>query len=604
MTIENLLRREGTKTIERDAHVKDEQNIPVTQDTISPETTGDVTLGEVAGEVAGDTTNAPVDELSGEGPLYRVIYRYAFRSNKPFWVLTRRVIKTIRARWFAPPTKEQLTIKSLKRQRRSEKKMLTNEATAILKLFRNEFLNHGLYFQRKDGKKRNVRFLKTTSSIEAHYIRVDTHRRPEGVHISHLVDDDLLKDLSVDVGRPVSVRYGEDIKGVVYRVDRGGARAGVPEHVMYTEVLDRFPASADGLQIGFGLAQNGKLVSWSLASMPHLVIAGTSGFGKSNFIKSLTGTFLRRNSPDRLRLMLIDVKRTDLKIFAGVPHLIELEGITDQRSKGIVKDKEKVLPALRWLQDEMERRFKLLDECDDDLVSNISQYNQKYRNKRLPRIVLIFDEFGAMRDQNKVGDESKVGDAVESVLANLVEMGRSAGIHCILATQTATTKVICGRIKNNAGAKLAFNCSNIEGSKAILGNGGAVNLFTKGRAILDFNRTVEVQTPKMTDDILMETIEGAKTGQFQALQARHDVTPQEVMQYALEKHSGKLALQGDNGIYTFFRSRGISRDELAEWFESWEGNEYVVNDVLYKVSPNSGSQPRRLVAVEVDNKTI
>lgn len=327
----NTVSGEGTKTIERDAHVKDEQNIPVTQDTISPETTGDVTLGEVAGEVAGDTTNAPVDELSGEGPLYRVIYRYAFRSNKPFWVL---------------------------------------------------------------------------------------------------------------------------------------------------------------------------------------------------------------------------------------------------------------------------------DECDDDLVSNISQYNQKYRNKRLPRIVLIFDEFGAMRDQNKVGDESKVGDAVESVLANLVEMGRSAGIHCILATQTATTKVICGRIKNNAGAKLAFNCSNIEGSKAILGNGGAVNLFTKGRAILDFNRTVEVQTPKMTDDILMETIEGAKTGQFQALQARHDVTPQEVMQYALEKHSGKLALQGDNGIYTFFRSRGISRDELAEWFESWEGNEYVVNDVLYKVSPNSGSQPRRLVAVEVDNKTI
>lgn len=584
------------KNFEVTVDVRDEHVSAKSQMTVSPMPDHEVNMKEtVTGEAAPDPTVEPEEELIGNGPDRAIVHHY--RSNKPLWRFVRRVIKTIRARWFSPRTHEQRVARSLAAQRKAEKKILEQEKKDILILFENEFYNHGLYHRKKNGAIKRLRVRSVNSSIEAHYIRIDTRHRPEGVYNDHLKDEALIRDLCIDLQRPVSVRIGEDIGGTVFRVDRGGNRAGVPEHCMFLDALQRLPQSADGLAIILGLAQNSRLVWASLAGMPHLIIGGKSGRGKSNIIKAIIGTLIMRNTPDSISIMLIDVKRTDLKVFGGLPHLMHIPDITDEVDRGIVKDREKVLPALRHVQAEMNRRFKLIDGENDRSITNISDYNQRHRRNRLKRVVVIFDEIGALRDEKGIGDE------IEGVMTNLVEMGRSAGIHLVMATQTLTSRVIPTAIKNNC-AKLAFFCPNIHASIAVLGDGAATNIVDKpGRAIADIMAPVEIQTPLMTPDIIKEIVEAGMAGADVNLKARHDVTIQEILMWALANRAGRLTLQGDDGVYTFFRKRGISRDEISDWLNKIEGQEVLVNDVLYRVEAGTGKDPRRLVAVDRKENT-
>lgn len=501
----------------------------------------------------------------------------------------KRIARSIRNLFYHPPTPEEMAKKSESARRRAEQSMLKKEADKLEEIFWEEFDNAGLVGAKKGFLRKKLRFAWRKSNLQAHYFKVNMKNRPKKVDVDNLADKSLMGNIEVHAGLPVGIRANKD-DGVVFRVDRAGNTSGVPAHVTIQEMWDRFPASADGLSIAFGMANNSRPIFWSLADQHHLLIAGTTGGGKSNEIKNIVCTYIRRNSPHRLRFLLIDLKRTDFRVFAGIPHLMQLEGITDDKDIGIIKNKDNVLAAMDWAKSEMDRRFKLFDE-DEEKPANIAEFNQHHRLSPLYRLVIIFDEYGAMTDH---GDGAKVMDRIVSI----AEMGRSAGVHLILSTQTPTTAVINGRIKNNIPAKLAFNCSNLHGSMAILGNGQAHDLAPEGRAILDFKKTMELQTPLMTREVIEATVAGTKEGSFEAIQAKHDVTPEEVMQFALRERKGYLTLQRGNSLYEHFSDRGISRDELQAWLTDWESKEFVVNDVLYRVEKASGRLPRRLVPVE------
>lgn len=619
--------RESLSTVHKKAELNEEDQDAALQVESAAEADHEV-ITEVSEEGAANLDVRDIETLQETNNPYDVEIGRG-RPRKLF----KRIGRAIHNLFYRPPTPEEMAKKSEKQKRQAEDKMLHREADRLEEIFWEEFDNFGLNTEKKGLFKKRLKFKHRRSNLQAHYFKVDMLHRPKKVNVSHVIHDDLLKNLEIACGLPVSIRANMK-DGSVFRVDRAGNSSGVPAHVAIQEMWDRFPGHADGLSIGFGMANNTRPIFYSLADMHHLLIAGTTGGGKSNQIKAILCTYVRRNAPNRLKILLIDLKRMDFRPFAGIPHLVTLkllreiveeadeEGhkekwwtvkwitdpdyktepeedqdlidVTDPKDVGIIKDKNRVLQGLDWAKHEMERRFRLFDE-DEGKPANIAEYNQHHRDHPLYRLVIVFDEYGAMSDH---ADGAKTMDRIVSI----AELGRAAGIHLIISTQTPTSAVINGRIKNNIPAKLAFNCSNMQGSMAILGNAAAHDLNWEGRAILDFKKTVEMQTPLINKEVIESTVNGARGGSFITIQAKHDVTPEEVMQFALTEKKGYLTLRREFSLYEHFKDRGISREELEGWLKDWEGKEFIVNDVLYEVKPQAARYPRRMVPVEREEK--
>jgi len=203
---------------------------------------------------------------------------------------------------------------------------------------------------------------------------------------------------------------------------------------------------------------SGKIVVTDLVEMPHLLIAGATGSGKSVCVNSLVVSLLYHKTPEEVRFIMIDPKMVELKIYNGIPHLLT-EVVTDPR------DASKVL---RWLIYEMEKRYKLLDE---NLVRDISSYNKKQKDT-LPYIVVIIDEFANLMAIS----QKEVEDAVVRIAA----MSRAVGIHLIMATQRPSVDVITGLIKANFPFRIAFQVASKTDSRTILDTIGAEKLLGRG----------------------------------------------------------------------------------------------------------------------------
>jgi DNA segregation ATPase FtsK/SpoIIIE-like protein len=203
---------------------------------------------------------------------------------------------------------------------------------------------------------------------------------------------------------------------------------------------------------------SGKVVVTDLVEMPHLLIAGATGSGKSVCVNSLIVSMLFHKDPEEVRFIMIDPKMVELKIYNGIPHLLT-EVVTDPR------DASKVL---RWLIYEMENRYKLLDE---HFVRDISSYNKKQKD-RIPYIVVIVDEFANLMAIS----QKEVEDAVVRIAA----MSRAVGIHLIMATQRPSVDVITGLIKANFPFRIAFQVASKTDSRTILDTIGAEKLLGRG----------------------------------------------------------------------------------------------------------------------------
>jgi len=229
--------------------------------------------------------------------------------------------------------------------------------------------------------------------------------------------------------------------------------------VYLREVLSsqEFQETDSKLTLAIGKDITGKPVVADLRQMPHLLIAGTTGSGKTVCVNCLILSILFRASPQEVKFIMVDPKMVELSVFNGLPHLI----------CPVLTDVKKVSTALNWLVNEMETRYKLFAEVG---ARNIEVYNQK--KEKLPYIVLIIDELADLM--------VVAGEQVESAIARLAQLSRAVGIHLILATQRPSVDVITGVIKANFSARISFKVASKVDSRTVLDMNGADKLLGKG----------------------------------------------------------------------------------------------------------------------------
>lgn len=213
------------------------------------------------------------------------------------------------------------------------------------------------------------------------------------------------------------------------------------------------------LTTALGLDVSGAPLVADIAKMPHVLVAGTTGSGKSVLINSFITSLLFRASPSEVKLILVDPKRVEFTIYNGIPHLLT----------PVIVEPEKILSALKWATSEMDRRYKLFAERG---VRNIDSYNELSGFQAIPYIVVIIDELADLMMFAPV--------EVEDAIARIAQMARATGIHLVIATQRPSVNVITGLIKANVPCRIAFNVSSMIDSRVIIDGPGAEKLLGRG----------------------------------------------------------------------------------------------------------------------------
>jgi S-DNA-T family DNA segregation ATPase FtsK/SpoIIIE len=257
----------------------------------------------------------------------------------------------------------------------------------------------------------------------------------------------------------------------------------IPALVHLRELLETKEYLSLRPKLSFMLGRNvaGKPVSVDLGGMPHLLIAGSTGSGKSICISNIIMTFLYRNPPTDLKLILIDPKRVELVAFNGIPHLLT----------PVITDVDKTISALKWTIAEMERRYKVLQETGK---RNIEVYNSSTKQK-MPYIIVIIDELADLM--------AAAGREIEGSVVRLAQMARATGIHLIVATQRPSVDVITGLIKANITARIAFAVASQVDSRTILDLAGAEKLLGNGDMLYmasDTGKPKRIQGIFVSDD--------------------------------------------------------------------------------------------------------
>ena len=222
---------------------------------------------------------------------------------------------------------------------------------------------------------------------------------------------------------------------------------------------DVMTKSKSRLTVSLGLDVSGAPVVANIAKMPHVLVAGTTGSGKSVLINSFISSLLFRASPSELKLILIDPKRVELTGYNGIPHLMT----------PVIVEVEKILASLKWAMDEMDRRYKTFAERG---VRNVDSFNELAGFQSLPYIVILIDELADLMAFAPV--------EVEDAIARLAQMARATGIHLVVSTQRPSVDVITGLIKANIPCRIAFNVSSMIDSRVIIDTPGAEKLLGRG----------------------------------------------------------------------------------------------------------------------------
>jgi len=253
------------------------------------------------------------------------------------------------------------------------------------------------------------------------------------------------------------------------------------ENVFLNEIIsdEKFYKKEIKLPIALGKNISGIPIVSDLFAMPHLLIAGTTGSGKSVCINTIILSLLYKYTPEKCNLILIDPKMLELSAYEGIPHLL----------CPVITESKKATAALGWAVKEMESRYKLMTSVG---VKNIDGYNSKHK-KHMPYIIVIVDE---MSDLMLIA-----GKEIENYIQRLSQMARAAGIHIIMATQRPSVDVITGTIKANFPTRISFQVSSKIDSRTILGEHGAEQLLGKGDMLFmsSANRIVRIHNPYVSE---------------------------------------------------------------------------------------------------------
>ena len=335
-----------------------------------------------------------------------------------------------------------------------------------------------------------------------------------GVKVSKIINlsDDIARNTSSESAR-ISTIPGSNTVGIELP---NNSR----ENVYLSEILSNsdFKKKETKLPIALGKNISGKPIVGDLSSMPHLLIAGTTGSGKSVCINTIILSLLYRHTPERCKFILIDPKMLELSTYEGIPHLL----------CPVITEAKKAASVLGWVVKEMESRYRLMTK---EGVRNIDGYNTKHKLP-MPYIVVVVDE---MSDLMLVA-----GKEIENYIQKLSQMARAAGIHIIMATQRPSVDVITGTIKANFPTRISFQVTSKIDSRTILGEQGAEQLLGKGDMLYmsSANRIVRIHAPFVSDN------EIEKINNFLRSQAEPDYID-EILNFADEKELGSNTDQGD-----------------------------------------------------------
>ena len=286
---------------------------------------------------------------------------------------------------------------------------------------------------------------------------------PEGISVKKILSLDA--DIAYALSAKGQIRIEAPIPG------RSKVGIEVPNNkvakVSIKDVLlsKEFSYSPSPLTFALGKDITGTVKVCNLQKMPHLLVAGTTGSGKSVCLNTIITSLLYKSSPDEVKFIMIDPKQVELSMYEGLPHMVVPKVLTDPT---------KAVNALQWAVDEMERRFRLISE---ERVRNIDEYNKsekvlQRKIKKMPYIVIIFDEFADFMAIAK--------NEIEDKIRRLAGKARAAGIHLILATQRPSTDVVTGTLKANLPARIAFKVASRVDSEVIMGSTGAEKLLGYG----------------------------------------------------------------------------------------------------------------------------
>ena len=351
-----------------------------------------------------------------------------------------------------------------------------------------------------------------------------------GVKVSKIINlsEDIARNTSSESAR-ISTIPGSNTLGIeLPNLSR--------ENVYLSEIISssNFSKKDTKLPIALGKSISGVPIIGDLTSMTHLLIAGTTGSGKSVCINTTILSLLYKHSPDKCKLILIDPKMLELSTYEGIPHLL----------CPVITEAKRAASVLGWVVKEMESRYRLMTRVG---VRNIDGYNSKHK-LAMPYIVVIVDE---MSDLMLVA-----GKKIEGYIQKLSQMARAAGIHIIMATQRPSVDVITGTIKANFPTRISFQVTSKIDSRTILGEQGAEQLLGKGDMLYmsSANKIIRIHAPFVSEN------EIEKINNFLRTQAEPEYVD-EILNYVDEKEIGLNAIDNENQDELYERALEIVKSE-------------------------------------------
>lgn len=329
----------------------------------------------------------------------------------------------------------------------------------------------------------------------------------------------------------------------------------VTSPVLLRDLIDspEFKDAQSNLTFAVGKDIGGKTICFDIGSMPHMLIAGATGSGKSVCINSLILSIIYKAKPSDVKMIMIDPKRVELIGYNGIPHLLV----------PVVTDVKKASGALNWAIAEMDDRYERFAQAG---VNNLASYNRRMEEKyyeegnegecpdRLPQILIIVDE---LNDLMMTANSKEV----EASICRLTQLARASGIHVVLATQRPSVNVITGTIKANIPSRIAFSVSSIVDSRTIIDQAGAEKLLGKGDMLFfpqGYPKPVRLQGAYVSDKEISGVVEFIKN-KCSAVVYRDDVSQHIEKNAATESGKGSAAMQGGQGA-----DAGDDSDELFE----------------------------------------
>ncbi len=395
-----------------------------------------------------------------------------------------------------------------------------------------------------------------------------------GVKVSRIVNlsDDIALSLAAKSIRIEAPIPGKSAIGIEVPNDE-------PQVVGLRDVLGskEFKEDSSSLAIGLGKDISGNPVIADIGKMPHLLVAGATGSGKSVCINTIINSVLYKATPEEVKLLLIDPKVVELAHYNGIPHLLS----------PVVTDPKKAANALNWAVVEMNKRYKLFAELG---VKDITSYNEKSETK-LPKVVIIIDELADLM--------MAAANEVEDYICRLAQMARAAGMHLIIATQRPSVDVITGVIKANVPSRIAFAVSSQTDSRTILDMGGAEKLLGKGDMLfypLGAAKPIRLQGAYISEDDSEKVINFVK-GQvkeeikyeeeiIQTISKTVNIKNNDVDEF-LEDAIAFVVQSGQGSSSMLQRKYKIGFNRAARLIDSMEERGIV--------GPSEGSKPRKVL---------